>query len=94
MRHVYIQIFRFVAEHQGPVFETIEELLRDKSIKFSNLAGKRPIIYFIILFITGKEPVLERVRGELIKYWERQGRMNIRNAEEYARCEELFHLFV
>ena len=74
-----------MAEHQGPVFETIEELLRDKSIKFSNLAGKRPIIYFIILFITGKEPVLERVRGELIEYWERQGRMNIRNAEEYAR---------
>ena len=77
-----------MAEHQGPVFETIEELLRDKSIKFSNLAGKKLIFDFIILFIlfiTGKKLVLERVRGELIKYWERQAKMNIRNAEEYAR---------
>ena len=63
-------MFRFVADRQEPTFETIEELLRDKSIKFSMLAGK--------------SPVLERVKEELTKYWEEEANKG-RSIEEFAR---------
>ena len=65
-------MFRFVADRQEPTFETIEELLREKSIKFSMLAGK--------------SPVLERVKKELTKYWEEEANKG-RSIEEYARLE-------
>ena len=61
---------RFVADHQEPTFEVIEELLMDKSIKFSMLAGQGP--------------VLERVKEELTKFWEREARKG-RSIEEVAR---------
>ena len=61
---------RFVADHQEPTFEVIEELLMDKSIKFSMLAGQGP--------------VLERVKEELTKYWEREA-IKGRTIEQYAR---------
>ena len=59
-----------MADRQEPTFETIEELLRDKSIKFSMLAGK--------------SPVLERVKEELTKYWEEEANKG-RSIEEFAR---------
>ena len=63
-------MFRFVADRQEPTFETIEELLMDPSIKFSMLAGMRP--------------VLEKVKEELTKFWEGEAKKG-RSLEEYAR---------
>ena len=48
----------------------IEELLLDKTIKFSMLAGKRP--------------VLNRVRKELVKFWMVEAKKG-RSIEEFAR---------
>ena len=59
-----------MAEHQEPTFEVIEELLMDKSIKLSMLAGQGP--------------ALERVKEELTKFWEREARKG-RSIEEVAR---------
>ena len=59
-----------MADCQEQIFETIEELLKDKSIKFSTLAGKWP--------------VLKRVKEELIKCWEGEAKKG-RSIEEYAR---------
>ena len=56
-------------DHQEPIFETIKELLKDKTIKFSMLAGQ--------------VPVLERVKEELTKYW--VGANKGRSIEEFAR---------
>ena len=68
LKHVLIQ--RIVSDHQEPAFEVIEELLMDKTIKFSMLAGQAP--------------VLERVKGELTNYWEREAKKG-RYIEEIAR---------
>ena len=61
---------RIVADHEEPTFEVIDELLMDKTIKFSMLAGQGP--------------VLERVKEELTKFWEREA-MRGRSIEECAR---------
>ena len=61
---------RIVADRQESTFEVMEELLMDKSIKFSMLAGQGP--------------VLERVKEELTKYWEREA-LKGRTIEEIAR---------
>ena len=61
---------RIVADWQESTFEVMEELLMDKSIKFSMLAGQGP--------------VLERVKEELTKYWEREA-LKGRTIEEIAR---------
>ena len=63
-------MLRFVEERREPVFETIDELLMDKTILFSKLAGKRP--------------VLARVKEELIKLWRKEAQMS-RALEEFAR---------
>ena len=76
-------ILRIVADHQMPTFEVIEELLMDKTIKVSMLAGQAP--------------VLERVKVELTKYWEREAKKG-KSIEELARymnhclsdCSQLF----
>ena len=65
-------ILRMVADHQEPTFEVIEELLMDKTIKFSMLAGQAP--------------VLDRVKEELTLYWEREAKKG-RSIEEFARFE-------
>ena len=73
---------RFVADRQEPTFETIEELLEDKTIKFSMLAGQGP--------------VLERVKKELIEFWTEEAAKGM-TLEEYARyvqkqlSDRLFH---
>ena len=67
------QMLRFVEDHQEPIFETIKELLKDKTIKFSMLAGQAP--------------VLDRVKEELTKYWEGEANKG-RSIEEFARFEE------
>ena len=73
-------ILRIVADHQMPTFEVIEELLMDKTIKVSMLAGQAP--------------VLERVKVELTKYWEREAKKG-RSIEEIARyvCKIVYHCF-
>ena len=63
-------ILRIVADWQEPTFEVIDELLMDKSIKFSMLAGQGP--------------VLERVKEELNKFWEMKAKKG-RSMEEVAR---------
>ena len=63
-------ILRIVADYQEPTFGVIEELLMDKTIKFSMLAGQAP--------------VLERVKEELTKYWEREA-LKGRTIEQYSR---------
>ena len=37
-------MFRFVRYHQEATYEVIEELLEDKTIKFSKLAGQAPVL--------------------------------------------------
>ena len=73
---------RFVADRQEPTFEVIEELLMDKSIKFSMLAGQGP--------------VLERVKEELTMYWMKKAKKG-RSIEEVARFKKwvnfLYSLF-
>ena len=54
---------------QEPTFEVMEELLEDKTTKFSRLAGQ--------------EPALKRIRDELIAYWE-EARIG-RSIEAFAR---------
>ena len=56
--------------HQEPIFEVIEELLKEKTIKFSMLAGQAP--------------VLDKVKEELTKYWEGEANKG-RSLEEFAR---------
>ena len=63
-------MFRFMSDHQEPTFEVIQELLMDKTIKVSMLARQGP--------------ALERVKKELVKYWEREA-MKGRTIEQYAR---------
>jgi len=59
-----------VADHEDPTFEVIEELLMDKSIKFSMLAGQKP--------------VLRRMKEELTKFWVVEAKKG-RSIEEFAR---------
>ena len=69
-----------MADHEKPNFEVIEELLMDPSIKFSMLAGQKP--------------VLERVKEELTKFWVLEAKKG-RSIEEFARLknDSLFHCF-
>ena len=61
---------RFVEDHQEETFEVIEELLGDKSIELSLLAGQAP--------------VLERIKEEVTKYWQEEAKKG-RSIEEFAR---------
>ena len=72
-------MLRFVKDHQEPTFEVIEELLTDKTIKFSKLARQAP--------------VLERVKEELTKYWMGEANKG-RSIEEFARSRNniLLHI--
>ena len=74
------QVVRFVADHEEPTFEVIEELLMDKTIKFSMLAGQKP--------------VLKRVKEELTKFWVVEAKKG-RSIEEFARSRNdcLLHCF-
>ena len=73
------QMVRFVEDQQEPIFEVIEELLKDKTSRLSMLAGKAP--------------VLERVKGELTKYWKREANKG-RSIEEFARFEKKIELIL
>ena len=64
-----------MTDHQEATFEVIEELLTDKSIKFSMLAGQAP--------------VLDRVKEELTKYWQGEAKKG-RSIEELARSRMIF----
>ena len=59
-------------ERHETIFETIDELLLDKTIKFSKLAGMGP-------------PVWERVKNELTEFWEEEAKTAGRLPEEFAR---------
>ena len=71
-------IFRFVEDHQEQTFEAIKELLEDKTLMISKLAGLTPV---------WDGEVKKRVNGvkkELINYWEGEARKG-RTIEEFAR---------
>ena len=68
-------MFRFVEDLEESTFEVIEELLADKTIKFSMLAGH--------------SPVLDKVKEELTKYWIGEANKG-RSIEEFARFNKLF----
>ena len=68
-------MLRIVADKQESIFGVIEELLMDKTIKFSKLAGQAP--------------ALDRVKEELTKYWKGEANKG-RSIEEFARFNKLF----
>ena len=63
-------MLRFVEDHKEATFEVMGDLLMDQTIKFSLLAGKRPVI--------------ERIKLELINYWKAEANKG-RLIEELAR---------
>ena len=70
-----------MTELQEPIFETIENLLEDKTLKISMLAGLGPV--------WDGEPKkgVNGVKNELINYWEEEARKG-RTIEEYARYND------
>ena len=70
-----------MTELQEPIFETIENLLEDKTLKISMLAGLGPV--------WDGEPKkgVNGVKKELINYWEEEARKG-RTIEEYARYND------
>ena len=67
-------MLRIVAEQEDSIFGVIEELLKDKTIKFSMLAGQAP--------------VLDGVKEELTKYWVAEANKG-RSIEEFARFKKI-----
>ena len=65
-------------EHQEQTFNVISELLEDKTLKISMLAGLGPV------WDGEVEKGVNGVKKELINYWEEEARKG-RTIEEYAR---------
>ena len=74
-------ILRFVADHKEQTFEVIKELLEDKTLKISKLAGLTPV------WDGEVEKGVNGVKKELINYWEEEARKG-RTIEEYARYND------
>merc|ERR1711994_637509 len=72
------EIRRFVEDHKEQTFKVINELLEDKTLKFSMLAGLGPV------WDGEVEKGVNGVKKELINYWEEEARRG-RTIEEYAR---------
>ena len=72
------QIYRFVEDHKEQTFKVINELLEDKTLKFSMLAGQGPV------WERMENGVKKGVKIELINYWEEEARKG-RTIEELAR---------
>ena len=65
-------LFRFVEHHQEEAFKVIRELISDKTLKISMLAGQGP--------------VWEKIEEELINFWEEEARKG-KPIEELARYD-------
>ena len=76
---LYEYVYRFVEDHKEQTFGVINELLEDKTLKFSMLAGLGP-------FWDG-EGWVNGVKKELINYWEEEARKG-RTIEECARYND------
>ena len=68
-----------MADLQEPVFETMENLLSDKTLKISMLAGLGPV--------WDGEKGVTGVKEDLINYWTGEARRG-RTIEEYARYND------
>ena len=71
-------ISRFVEDHQEQTFNVINELLGDKTLKISMLAGLTPV------WDGEVEKGVNGLKKELINYWEEEARKG-RTIEEFAR---------
>ena len=74
-------IYRFVEDHKEQTFEVINELLEDKTLKISMLAGLGPV------WDGEVKKGVNGVKKELINYWEEEARKG-RTIEEYARYND------
>ena len=74
-------------DHKEHTFEVINELLEDKTLKFSMLAGQE------LFWERIENGAKKGVKIELIKYWEEEARKG-RTIEEVARYNEslLIHI--
>ena len=68
-------------DHKEQTFGVINELLEDKTLKFSMLAGLGPV------WDGEVEKGVNGVKKELINYWEEEARKG-RTIEEYARYND------
>ena len=68
-------------DHKDPTFNVINELLGDKSLMISKLAGLGPV------WDGEVEKGVNGVKKELINYWEEEARKG-RTIEEYARYND------
>ena len=68
-------------DHKEQTFEVINELLEDKTLKFSMLAGQEPFWERV------ENGVKKGVKIELINYWEEEARKG-RTIEEFARYND------
>ena len=81
MLSLILQIYRFVEDHKEQIFEVVSELLEDKSLKISMLAGLGPV------WDGEAEKGVNGVKKELINYWEEETRKG-RTIEECARYND------
>ena len=68
-------------DHKEETFKVIDELLEDKTLKFSMLAGLGPV------WDGEVEKGVNGVKKELINYWEEEARKG-RTIEEFARYND------
>ena len=68
-------------DHKDPTFNVINELLEDKTLMISKLAGLIPV------WDGEVEKGVNGVKKELINYWEEEARKG-RTIEEFARYND------
>ena len=76
-----LQISRFVEDHKEQTFEVINELLEDKTLVISKLAGLTPV------WDGEVEKGVNGVKKELINYWEGEARKG-GTIEEFVRYND------
>ena len=76
-----LQIIRFVEDHKEQTFEVINELLEDKTLMISKLAGLIPV------WDGEVKKGVNGVKKELINYWEEEARKG-RTIEEFVRYND------
>ena len=69
-------------DHKDPTFNVINELLEDKSLMISKLAGLTPV------WDGEVEKGVNGVKIELINFWTGEARRKGRTIEEYARYND------
>ena len=86
-----------MAEQESLIFGTLDQLLMDKRLKFSMLAGQVCLCLCVCLFWrvcviahvrTEQGPVLAKLKKELKKFWGREACKG-RTIEECARFDNL-----